>query len=509
MPAKSTLNASLTPELQRLIDEKVASGHYRSASEVVRAALRLLLVEGPPNNSQAPQGPASHPDHQQVAVLFSQISAGMAQTDLTGRFVHANDQYCAIVGRSREELLQLRMHDITHPEDLPHNEARLARLVETGEAYAIEKRYVRPDGSVVWASNAVSLLRSPSGQTEGTVGVTIDISAQRKAETALRESQRRLNAVLDNASVSIFLMDEHQQCVYMNAAAETLTGYTLAETRGRTLHDVVHHTRPDGTHFPLAECPIDRAFPEDNQMQGEETFVHKDGSFYPVAFTASPIRDEDAEAIGTIIEVRGIRAEKQAQERQRLLINELNHRVKNTLTTVQSIASQSLRNAPTKHDAKDALEGRLIALSRVHDVLTQENWEGAELREIVAQAVEPYSGRGEDRLHLKGSKVRLSPRMALALAMALQELATNAVKYGALSNTTGEITITWGIDKAVAPARLHLQWEEIGGPPVQAPTHRGFGSRLIERSLAQELDGKVQMEFATTGVVCILDAPIA
>jgi PAS domain S-box-containing protein len=116
--------------------------------------------------------------------------------------------------------------------------------------------------------------------------------------------------------------------------ASEITGYTLAEVTGRPLHDVIHHTHPDGSHFPLEECPIDRAFPEEHQTQGEEVFVHKDGSFYPVAFTATPIHDEEAKSIGTIIEVRDISAEKKAQEHQRLLINELNHRVKNTLATV-------------------------------------------------------------------------------------------------------------------------------------------------------------------------------
>ncbi|HWH17668.1 MAG TPA: GAF domain-containing protein [Allosphingosinicella sp.] len=126
------------------------------------------------------------------------------------------------------------------------------------------------------------------------------------------EAERRLNAVLDNASVAVFLMDERQHCAYMNAAAERLTGYTFSETQGRPLHDVIHHTRPDGSRFPLQECAIDRAFPENHNVQGEEVFVHKDGSFYPVSYTASPIRDETSSTIGTIIEVRNISAEKEA-----------------------------------------------------------------------------------------------------------------------------------------------------------------------------------------------------
>lgn len=127
------------------------------------------------------------------------------------------------------------------------------------------------------------------------------------------EAEQRLNAVLNNASVAVFLMDDRQHCAYMNAAAEQLTGYTFDETQGRPLHDVIHHTRPDGSPFPLHECAIDRAFPENHNVQGEEVFVHKDGSFYPVAYTASPVRDEQSKTVGTIVEVRSIKAEKEVK----------------------------------------------------------------------------------------------------------------------------------------------------------------------------------------------------
>jgi two-component sensor histidine kinase len=192
-----------------------------------------------------------------------------------------------------------------------------------------------------------------------------------------------------------------------------------------------------------------------------------------------------------------------------LLIDELNHRVKNTLTTVQSIASQTLRNAPDLDRASSAIESRLIALSQVHNVLTNQSWADVGLHDIVTQAVEPYRSRGEDRIHVQGPPIQIPPRMALALAMALQELATNAVKYGALSNGSGQIRVRWKLNGASAPHRLLLMWEEADGPTVQKPARRGFGTRLIERSLAHDLNGEVRIEFASTGVVCSVDAPLA
>jgi PAS domain S-box-containing protein len=130
---------------------------------------------------------------------------------------------------------------------------------------------------------------------------------------ALHDATRRLDAIINNTTMAIFVMDDRQQCVFMNRAAETLTGYRFEETQGRPLHDVIHNKYPDGRHYPLEECPIDRAFPDRNQVQGEELFVHKDGSFYPVGFTASPIRDDHGQPIGTIIEARAI-AEERAQQ---------------------------------------------------------------------------------------------------------------------------------------------------------------------------------------------------
>ena len=154
------------------------------------------------------------------------------------------------------------------------------------------------------------------------------------------------------------------------------------------------------------------------------------------------------------------------------------------------------------------MRDRLLALSRAHDVLTRESWEGADLFEIAEQALAPYANPREDRLHLKGPRVRMPPRMALALAMALQELATNAVKYGALSTPNGLVRIGWELIADAAPPRLQLRWEESGGPAVALPSRRGFGTRLIERGLAQDIEGDVKITFAPTGVVCALDAPI-
>jgi PAS domain S-box-containing protein len=166
-----------------------------------------------------------------------------------------------------------------------------------------------------------------------------------RAERTLHETSRRLNAILSNTREAVFLMDENQICVYANAAAEQLTGYSFEDMQGRPLHDVVHHKKPDGSHYPIEECPIDRAFPERAQTSGEEFFVAPDGSFYPVGFTASPVLDDEGKPIGTVIEARNIAEEKRFQEHQVLLIDELNHRAKNLLAIVQGLVAQTMTSS--------------------------------------------------------------------------------------------------------------------------------------------------------------------
>jgi len=202
-----------------------------------------------------------------------------------------------------------------------------------------------------------------------------------------------------------------------------------------------------------------------------------------------------------------VRRQQQDQAHLRLLINELNHRVKNTLATVQSIVAQTLRAAGAPLGMRDTLTARIVALSKAHDVLTNEQWSGADLDEIVAQALQPFRlGLGAARIVTKGPKVRLEPKTAIAIALALHELATNAVKYGALSTSEGRIDFTWRLSKGRGPRELAATWREVDGPRVRPPTRAGFGTRLIERGLAADLNGEVRIDYPVDGVICSIRA---
>jgi len=428
---------------------------------------------------------------------IAQKAGGIGSFELfpsTGRII-TSEQFCRLWGVPvQNEFDVADLIACIHPDDQSSVNTGHRTLPKEALGY-IEYRLIRPDtGETRWIARQAERVRDEEGVPRY-LGIIYDITSRKKAEEQVRFQAQ----LLDSVHQAVVASDLAGTVIYWNRFAETLYGWTADEALGRHVLELT-----SGTDRAKAEATM-ALLARGSGWSGEFTGRRRDGSTFPGHVTDAPVHDESGALIGIVGVSYDISATKRAQERQELLINELNHRVKNTLATVQSIASQTLRNTDTAAEAKDAIEGRLIALSRAHDVLTRENWEGADLYEIVEQAVAPYSSQGEDRLHLRGPTVRLSPRMALSLAMMLQELTTNAVKYGALSNSTGEIRITWDVDRA-EPPRLRLRWEESGGPAVRPPTRRGFGSRLIERSLAQDLGSDVRIEFAEAGVVCTVNA---
>jgi two-component sensor histidine kinase len=212
--------------------------------------------------------------------------------------------------------------------------------------------------------------------------------------------------------------------------------------------------------------------------------------------------------IGLAFVMRMAKRIAQAEAHRELLINELNHRVKNTLSTVQSIAARTLRGVPHGAEAVKTLESRLVALSRTHDVLSKQSWEGADLHELALGALEPYLSPDSTRADIGGPSVQLPPRVALILALVLHELATNAIKHGALAHANGRISLTWRQVPGRQEPTLQVMWREIGGPPVGPPARIGFGSTLIKSGIAHELKGKTTLSFDPSGVICTIQFPL-
>jgi two-component sensor histidine kinase len=241
----------------------------------------------------------------------------------------------------------------------------------------------------------------------------------------------------------------------------------------------------------------------------EKRFIRRDGRVIWLSVRSSPVRDAENRLLYVVRVVQDITEHKAAEQRQKLLMDELNHRVKNTLATVQSLASQTARAARTPAAFRERFEGRLIALSKAHDQLTVHHWESADLRELLSASLAPYAGTGPGRVVLRGEDLVLRPRAVLTLAMAIHELTTNAAKYGALSVPAGRLEIQWEPDRSEnSRPVLRIDWLERSGPPVAEPAQTGFGSKLIEGSIAAELGGKARLSFEPQGLHCEIVIPL-
>lgn len=221
-------------------------------------------------------------------------------------------------------------------------------------------------------------------------------------------------------------------------------------------------------------------------------------------FIYQPIFDDDGRVTGVFVQGHDVTEQVEAEERQKLLINELNHRVKNTLAIVQGLAIQSFRRIANSEEAQRTFSSRLNALAAAHSLLTDRSWEAARLEDTLRRSVEATAGQDTDRVHFQGPDVTLRPQVAVAVAMIVHELSTNAIKYGALSRDSGMVQVTWDIDQREDRQLIRIEWIESGGPRVEKPNRQGFGTRLIERGLAAEKGSSVVVDFAPEGLRCTI-----
>jgi PAS domain S-box-containing protein len=282
------------------------------------------------------------------------------------------------------------------------------------------------------------------------------------------------------------------------------TGTTLEQMQGWEWRRV-HH--PD--HVEGVVARIRRSF--ETGEPWEDTFPLRaaDGSYRWFLSRALPIRDADGRIVRWFGTHTDVSEQKQTEERQRLLVNELNHRVKNTLAVIQSIASVTSRSATSAAAFSKSFIARIIGIARTHDLLTESHWEGASLRAILWNELSPYQSEGSQRIVLVGADVRLAPKTAVALGMVMHEMTTNAAKYGALATPDGGIEVRWETQREPAGPLLRLVWTERGGPPAAPPSHQGFGSRLIAQSLTRDLAGRVHMDYRPEGLRCVFEIPLA
>jgi PAS domain S-box-containing protein len=390
---------------------------------------------------------------------------------------------------------------------IPNDDRPVMRVLRSGVGIRdLELIIERQDGSRVRVLANIEPLFDRNGRIAGAVNCMQDITVARRMEAAWRESEQRLAATYAHAAIGIAEVDENGRLLRVNETSCAITGYSRDELLGMSIFDVTH---PD-------DLPPDQAQFHSQADGGggyavEKRIVRPNGSVLWVDVRSSTVRDAAGRFLYGIRVVQDITERKNAEMRQKLLLDELNHRVKNTLATVQSLALQTLRGSGSPEQFRRTFEARLIALSKAHNLLTSRNWEGADIEEIVKEQLDPYA-TDPARVVLLGDSVKLTPRAAVTLSMVVHELATNAAKYGALSTPQGRVEVRWSIERTVAtaesPGLARLSWCESGGPTVTPPARPGFGSKLIERSTS-ELDGTAQLDFMPAGLRYCLTLPLS
>jgi PAS domain S-box-containing protein len=351
---------------------------------------------------------------------------------------------------------------------------------------------------------ALNLMEDALQSRQATEALNTQLQA---SEEKLRAGERRFREMVDALPTAIYTTDAEGCLTHFNPAAAKFSGRVpeLGTDRWCVSWKLYH---ADGTPMPHDECPMAIALKEGRTIRGTEAILERpDGTRLWFVPYPTPMRDAAGQVVGGVNMLVDITERKQAEQRQQLLMNELNHRVKNTLATVQSIAAQSLKGASGR-ELRTTFDARLISLSRTHDLLSRETWESASLRELLLLELEPYRSVERTRFVIDGPELTVNPKAALALGLAFHELATNAAKYGALSKPAGQVRVVWDVLKSSEPKTLRLKWTETGGPPVKKTGRKGFGTIVIQRGLSMDLDGEVHVDFNPNGLVFTVDIPL-
>ncbi len=366
--------------------------------------------------------------------------------------------------------------------------------------YSAEYRLSCEDGPDRWIMSRAGMVVS-DGRLR-LVGALVDVTDRHIAEERLREASALLSTIVETAPAMIYAKDLDGRMLLANRRALRVIDRPWRDVEGRTDLEFLSDSAQ-----AAAVAANDRRLMQSGQAeQLEESVGQDDGTARIWSSAKAPLHDAAGAVAGLVGVSIEITEQKRVEARLRLVVDELNHRVKNTLAVVQAIVVKTLTG--TDAATRQILVSRLVGLAAVHDLLTREKWEGVDLDDVVAVVLAPHGGLQDPRLRISGPKLRLSPKAAQSISMGLHELATNALKHGALSKPEGWIAIDWLITPQDSP-RLLLTWAEHDGPAVTPPVRQGFGSWLMQRGLPDDLAGTVELNFNNpSGLICVIEAPL-
>ncbi len=461
--------------------------------------------------SDRPDSPtASFRERFLEALLESATDYAIIALDLEGRVISWNEGAHRVLGWAEPEIIGQSADTIFTDEDRRDGVPRREMATALAQGRSSDERWHRKkDGTRFWASGELMPLRGRDGAIHGFIKILRDRTEQKQTELRLARSEERLSLALRAASmVGIWDSDLIAGKVFGDANFARIYGIDpQVAALGMPLGHYVGFIHADDA--PAVRAEMERLYAGGDEFVHEHRIIRPDGALRWVIARGRLSRDETGKAVRFVGASVDITDRRLAEDRQRLLMEELAHRVKNTLTVVQAIVMQTLRGSGASAEARETLATRLLALSRAHDLLLQGSWSEASLQAVVESTATLHAHGEAGRFRTLGPDIMLGSRSAMSLALVLHELGTNAVKYGALSVPEGQVLILWETVEVEGEACLRFRWEEVGGPIVVAPARQGFGTRLIERSFGQGLGARIALDYAQTGVCFSLEAPMA
>ncbi len=439
-------------------------------------------------------------NEQRMRTLLDNLFVYVGLLDHNGIILEANAAPMKAAGLRREDVIGRPYWETYWWSWSPSVKTQIEKAVRD----AAEGRTVRFDVDIRMAGgvlHTIDFQLAPLRAADGTIVYllpsAVDITDRKAAEQKLQDSVSQLEATYATAPVGLFLLDRQLRFISVNQHQALFDERSIADHLGKSFRDVVgdgaKQLEPHLRQVVKVGRPVDQI-----EFTSEETTDGKDARIFMASL--HPLISPRGDILGVSAAVHEITDRKRAEERQEMLSRELQHRVKNNLATVEAIARATSRNSKTVEEFMERFSDRITSLSRTHTLVSKTHFSGVELSEIIKGEMKPYD-EGLKRIVLSGPAVRLETETALTFGMAIHELATNAVKYGALSTADGQISVTWekfGDD-------VHLLWQENGGPPVEAPKRKGFGSQLLQKILAKQLNGKIDVVYETTGLLVKMD----
>ncbi len=429
---------------------------------------------------------------QRILAIVESSDDAIISKDLNGVITTWNRGAQRIFGHAAEEVIGKSVN-ILIPSDRQDDESVIIERIRRGEHIEhYETVRLHQDGSRIDISLTVSPIRNDDRTIVGASKVARDITQRKRADEALRRTEEEFRDFVENASVGMHWVGADGIIIWANRTEMEMLGYAPDEYIGRHIADF--HADP-----PVIEDILRRLTNRETLHNYEAVLRCKDGSTRHALINSNVLWDGDT-FVHTRCFTRDITERKQTEAHIAILAGEAEHRTKNVLATV--LATIRLSRADTKERLKAAIEGRIQALANVHSLFVQSRWAGAELRNLITQELSPYRG-GETRVRISGSDMMLEPVAAQAIAVTIHELATNAAKYGALSEPEGEVHIEW----SRGAGRLVIRWTEMNGPPVKRSTTEGFGMRVMAGMIRDQIKGELVFDWRPQGLACEISLP--